>query len=37
MAQSQLKGLPQNFLTEQALARCVDYIAYAKETIESLK
>lgn len=37
MAQSQLKGLSQNFLTEEALARCVDYIAYAKETIESLK
>jgi len=37
IAESQLKGLPQNFLTEEALTRCVDYIAYAKETIESLK
>ncbi len=36
-AQSQLQGLPQNFFTAEALTRCVDYIAYAKETIESLK
>jgi len=36
-AENQLKGLPQNFFTEEALARCIDYIAYAKETIESLK
>ncbi len=36
-AQSQLKNLPQNIFTEEALARCVDYIAYTKETIESLE
>jgi len=36
-AQNQLKDLPQNIFTEQALARCIDYIDYAKATIESLK
>ena len=36
-AQKKLKGLPQNFFTKEALARCVDYIDYAKTTVESLK
>jgi len=36
-AQEQLKILPQNMFTENALAHCVDYIAYAKSNIEALK
>ena len=34
-AQNQLKDLPKNIFTEEALARCVDYIAYAKEMIDT--
>ncbi len=37
MAQNQLKDLPKNMFTEEALARCVDYIAYAKESIDTFK
>ena len=36
-AQGQLKNLPNNIFTEGALTQCIDYIAYAKETVESLK
>jgi len=36
-AQSQLKNLPKNIFTENTLTRCIEYIAYAKETIETLK
>lgn len=36
-AENQLKDLPKNMFTEEALARCVDYIAYAKETIDTFK
>jgi len=36
-AQEQLKILPQNMFTENALAHCIDYIAYAKSNIEALK
>lgn len=37
IAQSQLKVLPQNIFTEDALARCEEYIAYAKATIKEFK
>jgi len=36
-AQSQLTTLPQNIFTEDALARCTDYIAYAKATIKTFR
>jgi len=36
-AQGQLSGLSKNMFTEDALARCVEYIDYAKATIETLK
>lgn len=36
-AQGQLKNLPNNIFTEGALTRCIEYIAYAKATIENLK
>jgi len=36
-AQAQLKDLPQNMFTENALTLCIDYIEYAKNTIEELK
>lgn len=36
-AQGQLKKLPKNMFTQDALTRCVDYIAYAKATIETLE
>ncbi len=36
-AQAQLKDLPKNMFTENALDLCVEYITYAKSSIEELR
>ncbi len=36
-AQAQLKHLPKNMFTENALGLCTDYITYAKSNIEELR